>query len=65
MSGDLLTVEGDDQPGEPLLKPVMKAGRRIEPAPTLAEVRARVTRQLEKLPEPLRSFDPGRLTRSR
>ena len=57
MSRDVLTVEGDDQPGEPLLKPVMKAGRRIEPAPTLAEVRARAARQLEKLPEPLRSLD--------
>ena len=58
MSGDVLTVEGDDQPGEPLLKPVMKAGRRIAPAPTLAEIRARAARQLEKLPEPLRSLDP-------
>ena len=58
MSGDVLTVEGDDQPGEPLLKPVMKAGRRIEPALALAEVRARAARQLEKLPEPLRSLDP-------
>ncbi|MGA9547178.1 MAG: nicotinate phosphoribosyltransferase, partial [Rhodomicrobium sp.] len=58
MSGDVLTVEGDDQPGEPLLKPVMKAGRRIAPAPTLAEIRERAARQLEKLPEPLRSLDP-------
>ena len=58
MLGDVVTVEGDDQPGEPLLKPVMKAGRRIESAPTLAEVRARVARELEKLPEPLRSLDP-------
>ncbi len=58
MLGDVVTVEGDDQPGEPLLKPVMKAGRRIKSAPTLAEVRARVARELEKLPEPLRSLDP-------
>jgi len=58
MLGDVVTVEGDDQPGEPLLKPVMKAGRRIAPAPTLAEIRERAARQLEKLPEPLRSLDP-------
>ncbi len=59
MSGDVLTLEGDHQPGEPLLKPVIKAGRRIEPAPALAEIRAHAASELEKLPEALRALDPN------
>ena len=58
-SGDVITLEDDPQPGEPLLQPVMKAGRRIGPAPTLAEIRVRAARELEKLPEPLRRLDPS------
>lgn len=58
MTGDIITLEGDPQPGEPLLQPVMKAGRRIGPAPTLAKIRERAARELERLPEPLRRLDP-------
>ena len=56
---DILSVEGDDQTGEPLIKPVMKGGRRLAPQPTLAEIRARAARDLERLPEPLRRLEPG------
>jgi nicotinate phosphoribosyltransferase len=56
---DILSVEGDEQTGEPLIKPVMKGGRRIAPRPTLAEIRARAARDLERLPEPLRRLEPG------
>jgi nicotinate phosphoribosyltransferase len=57
MSGDTLTLEGDSQPGTPLLVPVMRGGRRLAPAPTLAEVRAHAASQLAALPEALRRLD--------
>ncbi len=48
---DVVTVEGDAQPGEPLLRPVMQQGRRL-PQPDLAASRAYCLSQLERLPEP-------------
>src|SRR5262249_46253204 len=59
MSGDVLSLEGDRQPGEPLIRQVMKAGRRFPPVPTLAEARARAAHDLERLPEGLRCLTPG------
>jgi nicotinate phosphoribosyltransferase len=59
MAGDVLTVEGDRQPGEPLLQPVMQGGKRLAPSPSLAEIRQRVARELEQLPEPLRRMEPA------
>jgi nicotinic acid phosphoribosyltransferase len=56
---DVLSVEGDNQMGEPLIQPVMKGGRRLAPQPTLAEIRATAARDLERLPEPLRRLEPG------
>ncbi|HEU0219909.1 MAG TPA: nicotinate phosphoribosyltransferase [Gallionella sp.] len=53
MTSDIVTVEGDAQPGEPLLKPVMLNGRRIG-ATTLAESRSNAAANLARLPEPLR-----------
>jgi nicotinate phosphoribosyltransferase len=35
----------------------MRAGRRLRPSRTLAEIRARAARELERLPEPLRKLD--------
>lgn len=55
--GDLLTVEGDAAPGEPLLEPVMKSGKRVAPSPSLAAVRERALAQLALLPEALRSLE--------
>jgi nicotinate phosphoribosyltransferase len=40
--------------GMPLLRTVMKAGRRLEPPPPAAEVRTRTLASLERLPEGLR-----------
>ncbi len=54
MAGDVLSLETDKQPGEPLLVPVMRSGERLNPSPTLAESRARAARELARLPEPLR-----------
>ncbi len=53
MTSDVVTLEDDAQPGEPLLKPVMRAGRRIV-APTLADSRSRAAASLACLPESLR-----------
>ncbi len=58
MAGDVLTVEGHAVAGEPLLQPVMQGGRRVRPPEPLAEIRLRVKRELERLPEPLRRLDP-------
>jgi nicotinate phosphoribosyltransferase len=54
---DVLTVLGDEQAGEPLLRPVMRAGARVGAAPTLDDVRSYTREQLGMLPEALRSLD--------
>jgi nicotinate phosphoribosyltransferase len=46
---DAVTLETDRQPGEPLLRPVMRAGRRL-PQPSLRESRQHCRSQLERLP---------------
>jgi nicotinate phosphoribosyltransferase len=57
MAGDTLSIEGDTQPGEPLIEAVMRAGRRLDPPRTLAEIRTRAARDLKRLPDPLRGLD--------
>lgn len=59
MSGDVLTVLDDPQPGEPLLVPVLRGGRRVGGLPSLAESREHAADQLRRLPEPLRRLEPG------
>lgn len=59
MSCDILSLATDRMPGSPLLEPVMHNGRRIGPAPSTAEIRARAARALESLPEPLRRLESG------
>jgi nicotinate phosphoribosyltransferase len=54
---DVLTLEDDAQPGEPLLQPVMRRGRRLEVPPPLTAVREHAARELARLPEPSRSLD--------
>jgi nicotinate phosphoribosyltransferase len=59
-AGDLITLEDEPAPsGQPLLVPVMRAGRRLAPAGPLAEAQARCRRQVEQLPEPLRGLAPA------
>lgn len=57
MIGDVISVEDDRQPGERLLRPVMRAGRRIGDRPTLDEIRATAAKNLAALPAPLRDLD--------
>ena len=59
MCGDTLSVEEDSRSGEPLIQPVMKNGQRLHPRPTLVDIRARATRDLERLPERLRRLEAG------
>lgn len=59
MTGDVVSLETDASPGEPLLRPVMRGGRRIAPSPPLSEVRAHAARELDRLPEPLRRLEPA------
>jgi nicotinate phosphoribosyltransferase len=59
MADDVLSVEDDPQPGEPLIRQVMQAGRPIGPAPSLAQARTHAAQELERLPPALRSLTPG------
>jgi nicotinate phosphoribosyltransferase len=59
MRGDILSLETDKQPGEPLIVPVMLGGKRIAPSPTLAQIRARAAADLARLPEQLRQLESG------
>jgi nicotinate phosphoribosyltransferase len=58
MAGDVLSIEGDEHDGEPLIQLVMQDGRRVAPSPPLADIRARAKRELQRLPEPLRRLEP-------
>ncbi|MBX6322682.1 MAG: nicotinate phosphoribosyltransferase [Rhodospirillaceae bacterium] len=57
MAGDVVSVEGDTRPGEPLLRPVMRGGRRVDPAPDLTTARAHAAAELARLPAALRALD--------
>ncbi len=57
MRNDILSLEGDRQPGEQLIVPVMRGGKRLGPAETLAVIRERAARDLASLPEPLRRLE--------
>jgi nicotinate phosphoribosyltransferase len=56
MMADTLTVDGDPQEGEALLRPCVVAGRRVEPSPSLDASRQQAAAQLACLPEPLRQL---------
>jgi nicotinate phosphoribosyltransferase len=53
---DVLTLVTDSPSGEPLLRPVIRNGRRIATSPALGAVRETARRELERLPQPLRSL---------
>ncbi len=56
MADDVVTVEGYVQPGEPLLVPAMRSGRRLAPR-SLDQAREHAAANLACLPEPLRRLD--------
>jgi nicotinate phosphoribosyltransferase len=53
---DVLTLDTDPHPGEPLLKAVMRGGQVVAPVP-LTEGREHARAQLAALPAPLRALD--------
>jgi nicotinate phosphoribosyltransferase len=59
MRGDIVSLETDEQKGETLIEPVMRAGKRLAPTLTLAQMRERASRNLARLPQPLRQLQAG------
>jgi nicotinate phosphoribosyltransferase len=56
---DLVVSSNDDGTGKPLLEHVMKGGRRMRVPESLAQMRSRVARELERLPAALRDLGPA------
>ncbi|MFZ5877331.1 MAG: nicotinate phosphoribosyltransferase [Nitrospirota bacterium] len=57
MAEDVLTLEGDAQDGEPVIVPVMQAGKRVAPPRSLNDIRDYARSQLAKLPDVLRALE--------
>lgn len=58
IAGDSVQLDDEPPAGEPLLRPCMRAGRRVPPAPTLQQARDRCADQLARLPDALRALSP-------
>lgn len=56
MKSDVITVAGDSQTGEPLIIPVMRAGRRVQDHEPLSTLRQRSARERGRLPKSLSSL---------
>lgn len=56
--GDVIARAEESLPGRPLLRPVMRAGRRLAPAEPLSEIRERAAAEREMLAPALRSLSP-------
>jgi nicotinate phosphoribosyltransferase len=54
---DVLTVDEDLREGRPLIRPMMREGRRIDPPEPLADIRRRLDSELASLPAALKSVD--------
>ena len=59
MAGDVLSPDGDQHAGEPLIRLVMQGGKRVRPPLSLEEIRRHARRELELLPQALRPLVPG------
>jgi nicotinate phosphoribosyltransferase len=59
IAGDMISVDSDRQPGRALLRPVMRAGTRLEAPTSLTDIRARTAAELATLTEPLRRLEPA------
>lgn len=57
IEADTLTTEDDRQPGEPLIVPVLKGGKRVAAPEPLAQARERARRGLEHLPAHLHALE--------
>jgi nicotinate phosphoribosyltransferase len=59
MQEDHLAMEDESLKGEPLLQPFMRNGKRLSPPASLEQCRTYAARQLDQLPEALRSLNPA------
>ena len=59
LARDRVGLADDAGDGEPLLQPVMRAGRRLPSSGTLAQARSHCAAQLARLPEALRALEPA------
>jgi nicotinate phosphoribosyltransferase len=55
-AGDVIALEEEHMSGEPLLVPVMRAGKRLGPAAPLPELQKRCQLQIECLPAAVRAL---------
>lgn len=58
-AGDVLSTADDQQDGEPLLVPILRAGQRCAPQPSLEAIRMHARHQLAHLPVGLRQLIPS------
>jgi nicotinate phosphoribosyltransferase len=58
MIGDTVALEGAAMAGEPLLRPAMRSGRRLNDQPDLAAARRHAARSLLSLPLAIRNLEP-------
>jgi nicotinate phosphoribosyltransferase len=56
LAGDTIALDDETMEGEPLLREVMRNGRRIAPTPALTEIRERCRARLAELPQALRAL---------
>jgi len=56
MESDIVTVEGDPQQGEPLIKPMMRGGKRLAAGASITDIRSHAAANLARLPETLRKL---------
>ncbi len=59
MTGDTVVLAGETAPGEALLRPVLRGGRRVAPAPSLDGTRAHAAAQLQALGAPWTGLGPA------
>ncbi len=57
MVEDVIALEGEEVEGRPLLVPVMREGRLLEPLPSLERIRERLAAGLASLPPELRGLE--------
>jgi len=55
---DVVARFGEELPGRPLLRPMMREGKRVDSAPSLPEIREHARKELERLPPQLHSLEP-------
>jgi len=58
MTSDILSVEDDQQDGEPLIQPLVMGGRCVGPRPSLDDIRTHARQELSRLPPELEMLSP-------